>query len=103
MKTKILKQSVFYIIVFELLFACEKKEDPNEMNQVRYGTSFGFCLGYCKKDLTLQSGSETFWASGWTDTIVPRKCTEPLNNSTWDSLKTGLEIPSFFNLPETIG
>jgi len=103
MKTKILKPVIICILSIGVLVKCAKKDDTDEIIQVRYGTSFGFCLGYCKKDLTLKSGTETITASGWNDTIVTKTCTETLENSSWDSLKTGLDITTFFTLPVTIG
>jgi hypothetical protein len=103
MKTKFIRPVLNCILCAGLMITCARQEYPNEVIQIRYGTTFGFCLGYCKKDLTLKSGSETFQATGWLDTIPIKTCTESLDNSTWDSLRTGMDIKSFFNLPVTIG
>jgi hypothetical protein len=107
MKILISKISLFSILILGLILSCEKKDSENNCNcnikQVKYGTSFGTCYGYCKRDLTLQSGGITYKKSGWIDTIIPVICTEILPDSIWHSFQTGLDIDAFFSLPTTIG
>lgn len=105
MKDIILKTSLFIILILGLIFSCENNDSENSFNitQVKYGTSFGECIGYCKRDLTLQSGGVTYKKSGWSDTIAPVICTDILSDSSWNSFQNGLDINAFFSLPTTIG
>jgi hypothetical protein len=74
-----------------------------EISQVRYGTSFGECIGYCRQDLAMRPGNVTYNRSGWTDTVEPLYCQEILDKNAWNSFSTSLDINTFFNLPATIG
>ena len=43
------------ILVF-IFTACEKSDDDgfsNDIDYIKYGTSFGECLGYCENDITV--------------------------------------------------
>jgi len=71
--------------------------------QVRYGTSFGECIGYCKQNITVISGLVVYNKSGWIDTVETIICSESLADKTWDSLTSELDIDSFMDLDERIG
>ena len=95
-----------YLTLISLLilisFSC-KKNDDNEIVQINYGTSFGYCIGYCKHDMHLEGGIIRYTNSGWSDTIKTTTCTDFLANESWDSYTSAIDIKSFFELPETIG
>ena len=74
-----------------------------EIIQIKYGTSFNNCIGYCKKDLILSPGVTNFTKQGFSGTPAPVSCTVILDSNSWNSIKTGMSISSFFNLPLTIG
>lgn len=103
MKYTLLKIALLYTFVLALTFSCSKKETDNEIIQVKYGISFGECIGYCKRDLTFKSGEVTYNNSSWIDTIKPITCSDVLDNDKWNYLKTGLDIEAFFTLSKTIG
>jgi hypothetical protein len=75
----------------------------NQIIEIKYGTSFGECIGYCKRDLVLESGKVTYNCSGWNANIQPITRSETLTLATWSDLKYNLNINSFFELPATIG
>lgn len=74
-----------------------------EIVQVKYGTSFGECVGYCKHDLVLKSGTVTYNCSSWNASLQQIVRTDMLNLSTWDGLKLNLNTMDFFALPVSIG
>ncbi|NOU19477.1 MAG: hypothetical protein HOO91_18130 [Bacteroidales bacterium] len=94
---------LFFIFILSLLTCCSKNENSSGLVQVKYGTSFGECIGYCKKDLTLKSGSVSYKRYGWTETIEPITFTDILEENSWDLIKGKLDIASFSALPTTIG
>lgn len=92
------------LFAFVLLYACNKSNDESyEINSVSYGTSFGECVGYCRNEITLQSGSLVLVSSGWFDTIPEIKHSYNLDNSEWISIKNKIETSSFFKLKSTYG
>lgn len=86
-----------------ILFACTTNEDNLQIKQIKYGTSFGECLGYCKHDMILSSGLTTYNCSGWSDTVKIITHDQVLTVSAWNSITTNLDSRSFLKLPETIG
>ena len=95
-----------YLTLISLLilisFSC-KKNDDNGIIQIKYGTSFGYCVGYCKHDMHLESGIIRYTNSGWSDTIETTTCTDFLAMESWDSYTSAIDVKSFFELPEIIG
>lgn len=95
---------IFGIIFFVGLFtSCSNEPISSEITQVKYGTSFGMCVGYCKHELLLKSDKATYNLSGWNATVEPITYTEVLNSSDWNLVTTNLNIKDFFDLPEMIG
>lgn len=90
-------------LILSLLTCCSKNETSSGLVQVKYGTSFGECMGYCKRDLTLKSDSILYKRSGWVETVVPVTITDILEENSWDLIKEKLDIASFSALPATIG
>lgn len=87
-----------------LLMACDKDDNnPMELKQLGYGTSFGMCVGYCSNTILLKSRSVIYSRSGWNDDVKPIKCTEKLTQINWDSIKKTVDLDVFFSLPEIIG
>lgn len=74
----------------------------NNIVQLKYGNSFGKCIGYCKHDITIKSTMATYTCSGWAPTVQTLTKTDSIKNSTLDSL-CRFNTNSFFNLAETIG
>ena len=87
-----------------MILSCQKNgEQAQAITQISYGTSFGFCLGYCKKDICMKSGGIIYTRSGWVDTIKTITCTEPLSDENWNAYRSEINSAKFFELPETIG
>lgn len=96
-----MKKIVFILLAIGFGISCEKND--LEISQIKYGTSFGMCVGYCKKDILLKSGSITYSRSGWINTIETISCTESLSELSWNSYKSVIDSKKFFELPEIIG
>jgi hypothetical protein len=118
-----MKKFIPSLILILFIYSCEKEDVNSEIKQIKYGTSFGMCSGYCKNDILLQPGSITYNHAGWDNTVNPITKTEILSENEWDSYVSGvnitntqilsdtewnsyvsrLNIKNFFKLPETIG
>ena len=98
-----LVRQIFGIIVAFALTSCSNEVIYNNISQIKYGTSFGECIGYCKHEMVLKSGNLTFNFISWSDTLQPIIRTDTLKVVDWDSIKSDFGIKDFFELPETIG
>jgi hypothetical protein len=99
----LLKLGVMVLFATGMMFSCTKKNEEGSIAQVKYGTSFGECIGYCKSDLTMNSTLVKYSRSGWSDTIQALSCTEAQDPDRWLSYITELDVKSFNELPATIG
>lgn len=99
----VLTALLFYIFIFGLIISCSVNEVSNEIIQVKYGTSFGECVGYCKMDLTISAGLVKFDKSGWIDTIRTVTFTKIQDESNWYFFQSELKVTSFLDLPPVIG
>ena len=52
--------------ILTMFFTCDKSEvtDIEDVEYIAYGTYFGECLGYCKREVVI-SGNIVFTKSGW--------------------------------------
>lgn len=100
MVTKILTIFLFYSFLFT---TCVEDNDNNLISEIRYGTSFGMCGGYCKHDLMMSQNSSTYRCSGWTEDVAPITKTEKTDGQLWNSINNDLNLDAFFDLPEVIG
>lgn len=95
------------IIVF-LLTGCEKKENNNfsyDIDYIKYGTSFGECLGYCRNDISVKNSEIVFHKSGWDlGGILPEiSDTATINSKYWKELIDNMNFDSFLKLDSIIG
>ena len=104
LKNNIQKRLFCILILSELILnSCSNDQSENRITQIKYGTSFGMCMGYCKHDILLKSDTITYVCSGWSDTLQSIIRTELENPTIWDSVSGNLTIKDFFELPQTIG
>jgi len=98
-----LYRQIFGFILFVVLFSsCSNDVFYNNIAQVNYGTSFGKCVGFCKRDVTIKSTEATYKCYSWypvTQTITNKA---EITTSELDSI-SNLNTKLFFELPETIG
>jgi len=92
------------IILFALfLTTCSDDINPENIKTIKYGTSFGMCIGYCKHEMKVNSNKIEYNSSGWQENVIAKSKTESIEVSTWKSLNSAIDVQSFFELPETIG
>lgn len=97
------KFSTMIVALIVVFTACSSLGEIQEIRQINYGTSFGECVGYCKRDLSLKKGMVTFNCSGWSDTIQTITHSRSVSDSVWNSIRVALNISEFIKLQEVIG
>ena len=99
-------KSLFYkitgIALIALASSCSKELIYNNIAQINYGTSFGECIGFCKREVTLKSNKATYNCYSWYPTNQTITKADSISNTALDSI-CKLNTASFFLLPETIG
>lgn len=74
-----LSSLLFLLIIFS---SCTNNEDFQEIIQLKYGTSFGMCVGYCKNEIILKSDLITYKKEGWKVSLQTVVCSETLIKKT---------------------
>lgn len=103
---KVLLKGFSYILILTLLFACDRGVDnPDDIQKIYYGTSFGECLGYCNKSIEVSDKKVKFIKSGWdTDGLLPvKKSTESFTKEEWDILVEAINKDRFLELNAVYG
>jgi hypothetical protein len=97
-------KSIFHILIvltIAVLPSCTN-EIYNNIARINYGTSFGECVGFCKREVTIISVNATFNCYSWYPTTQTVTNTLILDSTKLDSISR-LNTSSFFELPEVIG
>ena len=100
-----MKPIMYSLIVLFLPFfiSCSNETIYNKVAGVNYGTSFGMCVGYCKRDVSVDSINTKVNCSSWSAELKPISKVIQTSKSTWDSVRVLLNSKEFLLLPETIG
>ena len=100
-----LKRFQLFLIILFVAFttSCSNESLYRNVAQVNYGTSFGMCVGYCKRDVSIDSVYTSYGCAGWTKEVEPTLYKVQTTKSAWDSVKVLINNKAFFELPATIG
>ncbi len=88
--------------------SCKKNGDnskANSISSIKYGTSFGECLGYCAHNMTIQKDSIFFSKSGWNmqDVLPDESAKENISPEYWNALLEKIDFEAFIELDDVIG
>lgn len=104
-KINIALLTIFSILFFSN-FQCEEemKNEPGQVTYLSYGTSFGECLGYCKKEIVV-SGGITFTKSGWNvvGLLPDSSCSIVFVRDPLPDYLDDIDLDIFLAMDETIG
>ena len=100
-----LKRVQFFLVILlvTVTLSCSNESLYRKVAQVNYGTSFGMCVGYCKRDVSIDSVYTSYSCAGWTKDLQPTLYKVQTTKSAWDSVKVLINNKAFFELPATIG
>ncbi|QPH41443.1 hypothetical protein [Pedobacter endophyticus] len=98
------KNLLLFLSFLSLFFfsAC-KKDNIKNLNSISYGTSFGFCSGYCSNTLLISDSKLTFSKTKNGQTPDTRTCTKTISENEIAAIKTELNMSKITSLPEVIG
>jgi len=96
-------QLFLVILLVTVTSSCSNESLYRNVAQVNYGTSFGMCVGYCKRDVSIDSVYTSYSCAGWTKDLQPIQYKVQTAKSAWDSVKVLINNKAFFELPATIG
>lgn len=109
----VLIMRIKFILIFFSLFSiisCENIDNweldfKSDITSISYGTSFGFCYGYCKQSINIEQTKVEYLASSWGDdrTFPDIEITRNISDETWRSLRNEIDFIIFRNLDEVIG
>lgn len=96
----------FILIIFSSIilfgFSC-KKNDLKSVETIKYGRSFGKCIGYCKSDLTINNQQVIFTKSTNGNQKQTISCVNELDKETLDLIVSNLNLNYFNDSPPIIG
>ena len=104
-----MKIALFSLIVMGLAQCSEQPvvtaDTATKSVIIRSGTSFGFCAGYCNKDMVLTGTTATFTKSSPRDPAKypARTCTKTLTTNKGVDLNVLAQFTQFRKQPEVIG
>lgn len=101
-----MKKTILLTISLSLMFASCTNELDKRIQKVSYGTSFGECVGFCRKQMSINSDSIVFTAFCdvcMTPGVVRKDYYSKTLKTTWDSIQSGLSPNSFFLVPAVSG
>jgi len=92
------KISIIHLAILSLL--------RGQVIEIRTGTSFGECIGYCLSDLRINPSQSYYRLYGWDlndDVYLPIEIQNNIDPETWQSLNDSLDIDFFMGLDNVIG
>ncbi len=90
------------LFAFTLFFSC-KNQQLTSSTTIKYGTSFGMCVNYCKTDLVLVNAKATLARSKNGNNPDTKTCSKELDESTLTELRNQINVDAFNKLPDVIG
>ena len=96
---------IFFISFISILivYGCKKDTCFCGYLKIEYGTSFGECMGYCKRDISIAPDKIVFTKSGWADSVITRHCDQDLSGDDFKALTGKIDLRDFKDLDEVIG
>ena len=103
-----MKKLLLLLLVLTFVISCDDNTTEvinGEVVQINYGTSFGFCFGYCVNEITVTHENITLEKSGWTDSAGLPKITyqEELSAEVLNDVFAEVDFDEFLKLDEVIG
>lgn len=96
------------LILVIILISCEKNDSnsiPRNLEYISYGTSFGECLGYCTRSITINDSSIKSEKKGWDlNGLLPVLIQYgQIDKSYWIELSKNIDFEYFFGLDSILG
>ncbi|HCS20608.1 MAG TPA: hypothetical protein DIW47_08610 [Bacteroidetes bacterium] len=95
---------IVLVVLFSVSCAGTSGINKSEIIEIRWGTSFGMCRGYCYAEYQYTPEGTRLIRKGW-DTAAYPKTLEVFSPKPgeWTELKASIDLATFNALPERIG
>lgn len=102
-----MKNTIAFIIIL-LLVSCEKTDinsQSSNYDYIKYGTSFGECIGYCIRTIEVTDSNINLSKKGWNmeGKLLDQNMSETIDFTYWNSLIETLDFDAFLKLDSIIG
>lgn len=100
--------TIYPLFLLSLIGCTEPDKDPARMIstadvRIETGTSFGFCVGYCRKELVISEDGIVYRKIAQGAGVVNQEYILPFSSDELRALLEQLNIETFNNLPHTLG
>lgn len=97
-------QLVFIGIISLITPSCSSQSN-SEIIEIRYGSLFGMCEGYCYSEMIYTESIKKSISKAWGDTtLYPTKIdTKEIQKARWSKLTNSFDLKDFYSLEPTIG
>lgn len=97
---------ILIVVTILLIMSCSatKSTQTKEISEIRWGTSFGMCRGYCYTEYHYTAEGTRLIRKGWDTTAYPEtlEVFSPKPGE-WPQLTASINLSAFDSLPERIG
>ncbi|HTM99288.1 MAG TPA: hypothetical protein VL088_11115 [Pedobacter sp.] len=94
---------ILCLLVLILSFTSCEKDSVKNIETITYGSSFGFCAGYCKTDLVVGNEKLIFSKSKNGENPDRKTCTSTITLTEFNTIRDLVELNKVAKLPRTIG
>ncbi|MCX6227268.1 MAG: hypothetical protein NTV01_21405 [Bacteroidia bacterium] len=99
-----IKKIIYFLFISILIVSgCKKDTCSCGYVKIEYGTSFGECMGYCKRDISITSDKIVFTKSGWDNSVKTKHCDQDIADDDFSDLTGKIDLQDFKDLDEVIG
>lgn len=98
---KVLSKFFFSLFLATLFAGCDDRELNTSDLTINYGTSFGFCAGYCNRNVSMTASKVNFTKSGRDS--VAKTCDRVNSDEEWKGLIKSIDYSKFSKLDTIIG
>ncbi|WP_258105435.1 hypothetical protein [Marinoscillum sp. MHG1-6] len=93
------------LLILIALSACNSEESltQEEVQTIRYGTSFGQCIGYCLSDMEVSAEWVYFTKYGWHEDVDAKSTTINFDKDAYQELLASVDKEKFLASEPVIG
>jgi len=98
-------QSILIGVIAILTNVACVSQTESDIIEIRYGSQFGMCEGYCYSEEIYTIKSEKSISKAWGDTILNPTIvdTKGISKAKWSTLINSIDLNDFYSLKTTIG